>query len=42
MKGKQKIWKSDMALLAQSAREKKGKGKWFNNKGRRGYNNLTG
>lgn len=33
--------KNDMALQAQSAREKKEKGKWFNNKGRRGYNNLT-
>ena len=33
--------KSDVALQAQSAKDKKGKGKWFD-KGRGGYNNSTG
>ena len=31
--------KSDVAMQAQSSRDKKGKGKWFYNKGRGGYNN---
>ena len=34
--------KSDEALQMQSAWENKGKGKWFNNKRIRGYNNSTG
>jgi len=34
--------KSDMALQAQSAKERKGKGSWNGNKGRGGYTNLTG
>src|SRR3954464_4562998 len=34
--------KSDGALQAQSANEKKGKGSWTGNKGRGGYNNSTG
>ena len=33
--------KNDVALQAQSAKESKGKGKWFD-KGRGGYNNSTG
>ena len=33
--------KSDMALEAQLVREKKGKGKWLDNKGKGGYNNST-
>ena len=34
--------KSDVALQVQSVREKKGKGKWLDRKGRGGYNNSTG
>src|SRR3954462_6015742 len=34
--------KSEVALQAQSANEKKGKGSWTGNRGRGGYNNSTG
>lgn len=34
--------KSDVALQAQSTREKKGKGKGSDNKGKGSYNNSTG
>ena len=34
--------KSDVALQAQSTKEKKDKGIWISNKGRGSYNNLTG
>ena len=34
--------KNDVALQAQSTKDKKDKGKWFDNKGRRGYNNSDG
>lgn len=33
--------KSDVALQAQSTRDKKGKGKWNGNKVRGGYNNSN-
>jgi hypothetical protein len=34
--------KSDMALQAQSTKERKGKESWNGNKGRGSYNNSTG
>ena len=34
--------KNDVDLQAQSTRGKKGQGKWFDKKGRRGYNNSIG